>query len=62
MNNFLKYIGVILVLVGVLVIAIPAFTTGTTNLTLVIGIILEIVGFALHIILTRAVMSKEASK
>lgn len=59
MNSFVRYIGAILVIIGVLVIAIPGFMGTTTNLTLIIGLVLEIVGFALHIILSKRVMSKE---
>ncbi|KXB37419.1 hypothetical protein HMPREF1869_00399 [Bacteroidales bacterium KA00251] len=59
MNSFIRYIGAILLLVGVLIIAIPGFMGTTTNTTLVLGLILEIIGFALHIILGKRAMSNE---
>lgn len=53
MKNFAKYIGIILVLAGVLAFAIPGFMHQTTNTTLLIGISLEVIGFILHIVLNR---------
>lgn len=62
MNSFIRYIGVILVIIGVLVIAIPAFTGGNSNASLIVGLLLEIVGFVFHIVLNRVAMSKEEGK
>lgn len=59
MTNFIRYIGVILVLVGVLVIAVPALRGATTNTTLIVGIVLELLGFILHIVLNRKAFSHE---
>lgn len=58
MRKFVSNLGIILVLIGVLVIAIPAFQRATSNLTLVLGLALEIVGFILHIVLGRRVRSE----
>ncbi|MDY6148743.1 MAG: hypothetical protein SPI35_06990 [Porphyromonas sp.] len=48
-----KYIGAILQLIGVLILAIPYFTNNSTNITLLLGVLVVILGFALHIILGR---------
>ncbi len=48
-----KYIGAILQLIGVLILAIPYFTNNSTNVTLLLGVLVVILGFALHIILGR---------
>lgn len=48
-----KYLGAILQLIGVLVLAIPFFLKSTTNFTLIAGIVLVILGFVLHILLGR---------
>lgn len=55
MNNFLKYLGAIILLIGVLVIAIPAFLKVTTNVTLSVGLFLVILGFIGHIVFNRHV-------
>lgn len=53
MNNLFKYLGSILLLIGVLVIAIPHFLDATSNVTLGSGLALVIIGFLAHIILNR---------
>lgn len=50
MNNLLKYLGAIILLIGVLVIAVPAFLKVTTNVTLGLGLCLVILGFVGHIV------------
>ncbi|MCI6154487.1 MAG: hypothetical protein PUI84_03820 [Bacteroidales bacterium] len=53
MNNLFKYLGSILLLIGVLVIAIPHFLDVTSNVTLGSGLALVIIGFLAHIFLNR---------
>ena len=53
MNEFLKYLGVIVLLIGVAVLAVPAFTGGMTNSTLLTGLALIIVGYLGHIALNK---------
>ncbi len=45
MKELAKYSGVIVMIVGVLILAIPFFSGTTTNTTLLIGLLLVIEGF-----------------
>ena len=56
----MKNIGLIIVLIGILVIAIPALMNMTSNLTLSLGLVIEIVGLVLYIIFSRKVDSTDA--
>lgn len=53
MKNLLKYIGSLILFIGVLIIAIPEFMHQSSNTSLITGLILVIVGFVLHIVLNR---------
>lgn len=53
MEGIGKYIGVLILLIGVLVLAIPAFTDSITDTSLMIGLLLVIVGFFAHIFIGR---------
>ena len=53
MEGIGKYLGAIILLVGVLVLAIPAFTNSISDKSLMIGLFLVVVGFSAHIILGR---------
>ncbi|MDR3250249.1 MAG: hypothetical protein LBT42_01095 [Tannerella sp.] len=53
MNTLLKSLGAIILLIGVAVLAIPAFTTTRSNTVLAIGLFAVILGFILHILLNR---------
>ena len=53
MEGIGKYLGAIILLVGVLVLAIPAFTNSISDKSLMIGLFLVVVGFFAHIILAR---------
>ena len=53
MEGIGKYLGAIILLVGVLVLAIPAFTNSISDKSLMIGLFLVVVGFFTHIILGR---------
>jgi uncharacterized membrane protein HdeD (DUF308 family) len=55
MNNLFKYLGVIILLIGVAILAIPSFTTGTSNTILLSGVGIVILGYILHIYLNRKV-------
>ena len=45
MKELAKYSGVIIMIIGVLILAIPFFSGTTTNTTLLIGLLLVIEGF-----------------
>ena len=49
MKDFAKYIGAIMMLVGVAVLVIPFFMGTTTNTNLIIGLILVVEGLLGHI-------------
>ena len=53
MEGIGQYLGAIILLVGVLVLAIPAFTNSISDKSLMIGLFLVVVGFFAHIILGR---------
>lgn len=53
MEGLGKYLGAIILLIGVLVLAIPAFTDKITNNSLLIGLLLVIIGFFAHIVIGR---------
>lgn len=53
MDKIQNYLGAIVLLIGAVVIAVPAFTKTQTNLSLIIGDILVLVGFILHIWINR---------
>ena len=49
----IRYVGVIVLLIGVLVLIIPYFLTISSNTTLLVGLLLVIAGFILHIIIDK---------
>ena len=53
MNTLMKSLGVILLLIGVGILAVPAFTDMRSNTVLVIGLLTIIVGFVAHIFLNK---------
>ncbi len=53
MNKISTYLGAIVLLIGVLVLAIPEFTSTTSNFSLFLGLILVIVGYLAHIFFVR---------
>ncbi|WP_199851451.1 hypothetical protein [Parabacteroides pacaensis] len=53
MNELLKYVGAIILLVGVLVLAVPFLSGGMTNALLLVGLFLIIAGFFVHIFLNK---------
>lgn len=59
MKTFGKYLGVLVQIIGVLVLAIPFFMGNSSNASLLTGTILVILGFLLHIFLGRRFAPKE---
>jgi hypothetical protein len=56
MNSLLKYLGVIILLIGVIILALPTFTGGrTSNLILLSGLAAIVIGYFAHIILNKKV-------
>ncbi|MFB6341446.1 hypothetical protein ACE01N_02755 [Saccharicrinis sp. FJH2] len=53
MKNFLKYLGIFIVVIGVLLLIIPAFLNTTSNMNLAIAAVLMVVGLIAHIILNK---------
>ena len=53
MNTLMKSLGVILLLIGVGILAIPAFTDVRNNTFLAVGLIIAIIGFFAHIFLNK---------
>lgn len=48
MKEFAKYIGVLVMLIGVLILVVPFLQSSTTNVTLLIGLLIIIEGFLGH--------------
>lgn len=55
MKNFLKYLGPILVLVGVAILAVYHFGSSQSNTYLVVGGLLMIIGAIGHVIINRKI-------
>ena len=55
MNTFLKYIGLIIEIVGVAFLLIPKVMSATSNLTLAVGGICIVIGIITHIILNKII-------
>jgi hypothetical protein len=53
MNTLLKSLGIIILLIGVGILAIAAFTTMRSNLVLGAGLLAVIAGFLVHIFLNK---------
>lgn len=53
MNELLKYLGAIILLIGVAVLAVPFLSGGITNSLLLVGLFLIIAGFFVHIFLNK---------
>ena len=49
MKEFAKYIGVLVMIIGVLILVIPFLQGNTTNTTLLIGLLIIIEGFLGHL-------------
>jgi uncharacterized membrane protein HdeD (DUF308 family) len=55
MDTLLKSLGVILLIIGVGILAIPAFTDVRNNLFLGGGLLIVIIGFLTHIFLNKEI-------
>ncbi len=55
MNELIKNLGVIVLLVGVVILAVPALTGGMTNAILLTGLVVIVIGYLSHIIINKHV-------
>lgn len=55
MNELLKYLGVIILLVGVIILAIPFLSGEQSNTLLLVGLFLVLGGFFAHIFINKKV-------
>ncbi len=53
MNGFIKNIGVLVLLIGAVILAVPFFTGGMSNTVLLAGVSTMIIGYFCHIIINR---------
>ena len=53
MNTIMKSLGAVILLIGVGILAVPAFTELRSNTVLAVGLITVILGFVMHIILNK---------
>lgn len=53
MNDSFKYLGVLILLIGVAVLAIPAITGGMSNTLLLSGLGLILLGYLSHILINK---------
>lgn len=49
----MKNLGVIVLLIGVVILAVPAMTGGMTNAVLMTGLIVIVVGYLSHIFINK---------
>lgn len=55
MNELIKNLGVILLIIGVVILAVPALTGGMTNAILLTGLGIIILGYLGHIVINKRV-------
>lgn len=55
----MKYLGIIIVLLGALTLIVPALANLETNVTLAIGMVLLVAGAIAHVFLYKKGMDKE---
>jgi uncharacterized membrane protein HdeD (DUF308 family) len=55
MNSLFKYLGVIALLAGVVVLAVPALIGGMSNAILLLGLGLIVAGYLTYIVLNKKV-------
>lgn len=53
MKELIKYLGVIVILIGVAILAVPQFMGMTTNFTLGLGLVVMVVGLVGHIVINK---------
>ena len=55
MNELVKNLGVIVLLIGVIILAVPAITGCVTNTILIAGLAIIIIGYIGHIVINKKV-------
>lgn len=55
MNELIKNLGVIVLLIGVAILAVPAMTGGMSNAILLTGLTVIILGYLGHIVINKKV-------
>ena len=55
MNELVKNLGVIVLLIGVIILAVPAITGGVTNTILIAGLAIIIISYIGHIVINKKV-------
>lgn len=55
MSGLIKNLGVIVLLIGVVILAVPALTGGMTNAILLTGLVVIVIGYLSHIIINKRV-------
>lgn len=58
MKSFLRYIGIIIQILGVMVLAFPFFCGFESNKSLITGLLMVIGGFIVHILVRKRIISK----
>ncbi len=53
MKKFLRYFGIIIQILGVAVLAIPFFSGLESNKSLIIGLLMVVLGFIIHILIRK---------
>ena len=53
MSELVKNLGVIVLLIGVIILAVPAITGGVTNTILIAGLAVIILGYVCHIVINK---------
>ena len=53
MSELVKNLGVIVLLIGVIILAVPAITGGVTNTILIAGLAVIILGYVDHIVINK---------
>lgn len=53
MSELVKNLGVIVLLIGVIILAVPAITGGVTNTILIAGLVVIILGYVGHIVINK---------
>ena len=55
MSELIKNLGVIILLIGVAILAVPAFTGSSSNTTLLAGLVVSVIGYISHIAINKRV-------
>ncbi|MCD8268369.1 MAG: hypothetical protein LUD46_07820 [Parabacteroides sp.] len=53
MNELMKNLGAIVLLIGVIILAVPAITGGITNTILITGLAVILLGYIGHIVINK---------